>query len=174
MPKPRTAASAAGNDGTIRVAVCGAHMQGLPLNHQLTDRGATLVRKTKTTKNYRLYALPGGPPARPGMVRAATGNAIEVEVWELPVDQFGGFMKAIPAPLTIGTIEMKDGEKVKGFLCEVARHQGGEGHHRAGRVASLSRQSKKGQSALSPCASAGSSNAAAPVNNPSTAHAPEV
>ena len=119
MPAPRAVApSAASANGMIRVAVCGAHMKDLPLNHQLTDRGASLVKKTKTAKAYRLYALPGGPPARPGMVRAATGKAIELEVWELPEREFGGFMKAIPAPLSIGTIELGDGDKVKGFLCE--------------------------------------------------------
>jgi allophanate hydrolase len=58
------------------------------------------------------------------MVHAATGAAIEVEVWELPEHQFGGFMKAIPAPLTIGTIELKDGDKVKGFLCETIGTKG--------------------------------------------------
>lgn len=120
LPPARPATVAKAGDGTIRVAVCGAHMQGLPLNHQLTERGGTLVCKTRTAAKYRLFALPGGPPARPGMVRAADGAAIELEVWQLPEAAFGSFMNAIPAPLTIGTVELEDGERVKGFLCETA------------------------------------------------------
>jgi len=65
-----------------------------------------------------MYSLPGGPPARPGLVRAADGRAIEVEVWEIPTKSFGSFVDAIPAPLGIGTIELEDGDRVKGFLCE--------------------------------------------------------
>jgi allophanate hydrolase len=102
----------------VRVAVCGAHMAGLPLNHQLTDRGGRLLRACRTAAAYRLFALPGGPPARPGLLRAAGGAAIAVEVWELPVAAFGSFVAGIPAPLGIGTIELEDGEAVPGFLCE--------------------------------------------------------
>jgi allophanate hydrolase len=110
-PAPRS-------DATVKVAVCGAHMGGLPLNWQLTDRGAILVRAARTAPSYRLYALPGGPPARPGMVRAERGKAIEVEVWEVPTAAFGSFVDGIPAPLGIGTVELEDGETVKGFVCE--------------------------------------------------------
>jgi allophanate hydrolase len=93
-------------------------MSGLPLNGQLVDRGAKLVGATRTAPRYRLYALPGGPPARPGMVRVDHGGAIEVEVWELPTSAFGGFVDAVLPPLAIGTVELADGEKVKGFVCE--------------------------------------------------------
>ena len=93
-------------------------MAGLPLNWQLTDRGGKLVRSAKTSPAYKLYALPGGPPARPGMLRAEPGAAIEVEVWELPTQAFGSFVDGIPPPLGIGTVELEDGEKVKGFVCE--------------------------------------------------------
>jgi allophanate hydrolase len=65
-----------------------------------------------------LFALPGGPPQRPGLLRAETGRSIEVEVWEMPVAAFGSFVAGIPAPLTIGGVELEDGEQVKGFLCE--------------------------------------------------------
>ena len=102
----------------MRVAVCGDHMSGLPLNHQLTDCGARLQRRCRTAARYRLYALPGGPPARPGLVRAENGRAIEVEVWELPVALFGGFVAGVPGPLGIGTLELEDGEEVKGFVCK--------------------------------------------------------
>ncbi|MGB9093029.1 MAG: allophanate hydrolase [Gallionella sp.] len=107
--------------GRLRVAVCGAHLEGLPLNHQLTSRGAHLVARTRSSADYRLYALPGGPPHRPGMVRAAngeTGSAIEVEVWEMAAREFGSFVAGIPAPLGIGTLTLADGSQVPGFICE--------------------------------------------------------
>lgn len=107
--------------GQIRVAVCGAHLSGLPLNPQLTQRGARLVQATTSSPDYRFYALPGGPPYRPGMVRVQPGeqgSAIAVEVWEMPVREFGSFVAGIPAPLGIGTITLGNGTPVLGFLCE--------------------------------------------------------
>ncbi len=104
---------------SIAVAVCGAHLAGLPLNHQLTARGAELVQQTQTAPVYRLYALPGGPPHRPGMVRvAADGAAIDVEVWAVPAEHFGSFVAGIPAPLGIGKVQLADGQQVSGFVCE--------------------------------------------------------
>ena len=105
--------------GRIRVAVCGAHLEGLPLNHQLTSRGAHLVARTHSSSDYKLYALPGDPPYRPGMVRVAQGgNAVEVEVWEMAAREFGSFVAGIPAPLGIGTLILADGSSVPGFICE--------------------------------------------------------
>jgi allophanate hydrolase len=120
LPAPRPIGAIAPGDAvrSIRVAVCGAHMSGLPLNHQLTERGARLVRVCRTSPHYRLYALTDFVPPRPGMVRAIHGGAIEVEVWELPMERFGGFVDSIPAPLGIGTITLEDGREVRGFLCE--------------------------------------------------------
>ena len=116
VPAP---ADAAVHDELIPLVVCGAHLQGLPLNHQLTERGAHLIAATRTAPRYRLYALAGGPPRRPGLVRVATGGeAIEVEVWELPLAGLGGFVAGIPAPLGIGTVELEDGSWHKGFICE--------------------------------------------------------
>lgn len=104
----------------IELAVCGAHMADLPLNWQLTDRGAQFVRKTETSAHYQFYALAGGPPARPGLVRsdAAEAASISLEIWSMPKTAIGSFMEAIPAPLGIGSIELSDGTWVKGFLCE--------------------------------------------------------
>ena len=103
--------------GQVRVAVCGAHLQGQPLNPQLTSRGARLVQRTTTALEYRLYALPDG--RRPGLVRVADGGAaIEIEVWELPASQFGSFVDGIPAPLGIGRTVLADGSLVAGFICE--------------------------------------------------------
>ena len=104
--------------GFLRVAVCGAHMSGLPLNHQLTDRGGRLITVTQSAAKYRLYALSGAGVRRPGMVRSEPGKAIELEVWEVPVSAFGTFVAGIPAPLGIGTIELESAETVQGFVCE--------------------------------------------------------
>lgn len=104
---------------TINVVVCGAHLDGLPLNWQLQERGATLVEKTQSAPCYKLFALAGGPPFRPGMQRVETGGkAIEVEVWQVPKAQFGSFVAEIPAPLGIGKVELADGRWESGFICE--------------------------------------------------------
>ncbi|HSY53594.1 MAG TPA: allophanate hydrolase [Opitutaceae bacterium] len=108
-----------------RLAVCGAHLSGLPLNPQLTQLGAKLVRATRTAPYYQLYALPGTTPPKPGLVRVKNGGAsIEVEVWELPADAYGRFVAAIPAPLGIGTLALENGETVQGFLCEAHAVEG--------------------------------------------------
>jgi len=120
LPKAAPLTAAEG----IRVAVCGAHMEGLPLNTQLTERSARLVARTTTAPCYRFYALPGGPPFRPGLVRAEAGAAIEVEVWEMPAARFGDFVDGIPAPLGIGRVELSDHSEVAGFVCESAAVDG--------------------------------------------------
>lgn len=114
-----------GNEATVSfndeipLVVCGAHLQGLPLNWQLTERGAHLLKKTTTSASYRMYALPGGPPYRPGLVRDEQyGDNIEVEVWSVPTAEFGSFVAGIPAPLGIGKVELQDGRWLAGFICE--------------------------------------------------------
>ncbi|PTQ88044.1 allophanate hydrolase [Nitrosomonas ureae] len=107
--------------GQVRIAVCGAHLSGLPLNGQLTSRRGRLVTSTTTSPDYRLYALPGNPPQRPGLIRVnknEQGVPIEVEVWELPMLELGSFVAGIPAPLGIGTITLANGETLLGFVCE--------------------------------------------------------
>ena len=92
---------------------------GLPLNKQLLERGAWQVSTTRTAPIYRFYALPGGPPFRPGLVQVNEGGvAIDVEVWRMPVEHFGSFVAGIPAPLGIGKVKLEDGSSVCGFLCE--------------------------------------------------------
>ncbi len=118
LPLPEKTEREAADTNTIPLAVCGAHMSGLPLNHQLVERGARLARTCRTAPQYRLYALTGFKPPRPGMVRADAGGAVEVEVWDVPVPAFGSFVAGIPAPLGIGTVTLEGGREVKGFLCE--------------------------------------------------------
>lgn len=110
-----------------QVAVCGAHLSGLPLNPQLLALGARRVRATRTAPSYRLYALAGAMPPKPGLVRAGSaeaGAAIDVEVWELPMSAYGAFVAGIPAPLGIGSVRLEDGSSVQGFLCESAAVEG--------------------------------------------------
>lgn len=111
---------------TIKVAVVGAHLSGMPLNSQLTERGAVLIEKTHTAAQYRLYALPGTVPPKPGLVRVppAEGAAIAVEVWQMPMANYGSFVALIPSPLGIGTLQLADGSSVQGFVCEALATQG--------------------------------------------------
>ena len=105
--------------GHLAIAVCGAHLQGLPLNHQVRERGGYLLQATFSAPRYRLFALPDGPPHRPGMIRVNdAGAAIEIEVWALPAEHLGSFVAGIPAPLGVGKIELADGTWVSGFICE--------------------------------------------------------
>jgi allophanate hydrolase len=102
------------------LAVVGAHLRGMPLCHQLTDRGARFVEETRTAARYRLQLIPGTQPQKPGLSRVedGTGTSIELEVWEYPVAAVGEFLNLIPSPLGLGTIELQDGSWVKGFICE--------------------------------------------------------
>jgi allophanate hydrolase len=124
--------------------VVGAHLSGQPLNHQLTALGGTLVRAGSTAPNYRLYALRGTVPAKPGLVRVREGGrAIEIEVWSLDEPAFGAFVGEVPRPLCIGSVEMEDGSLISGFLCEpealaeavdVSHHGGWRAYLRAQRA----------------------------------------
>ncbi len=119
-PVPAQPLSPAPLADTITIAVCGAHMSGLPLNGDLVARGAVFVGKARTNADYRFYALPGGPPYRPGLVRVEPGHGAEIalELWAMPLAGFGSFMQTVPSPLGIGTVQLSDGGKVYGFICE--------------------------------------------------------
>ncbi|HEX6703450.1 MAG TPA: allophanate hydrolase [Albitalea sp.] len=109
---------------TLPIAVVGAHLSGMPLHGQLVERGCRLLAATRTAPHYRLHALPGTTPPKPGLARVADGGvAIEVEVYEMPLDRVGSFLALIPPPLGLGSIELEApcgpwGRWVKGFICE--------------------------------------------------------
>jgi allophanate hydrolase len=111
-PRPRKS--------SVTLAVVGAHLSGEPLNWQLQELGGALVARARTAPEYRLVALNGAAPPRPGLYRSSAqgGGAIEVELWSLSVEAFGQFVSSVPPPLAIGTIRLEDGTPVKGFLCE--------------------------------------------------------
>jgi allophanate hydrolase len=123
---PSRAKRPAAADDEIAVALVGAHMRGLPLNREIARLGGRFLFEGKTAPEYRFYALAGGPPKRPGLVRQAGGGSISLEAWAIPLTRFGEFMAGIPSPLGIGTIALSTGETIKGFLCETAGLEGAE------------------------------------------------
>ncbi|MGB7974042.1 MAG: allophanate hydrolase [Roseiarcus sp.] len=125
---PSTQAGSRATDDRIEIAVVGAHLSGLPLNRELVELGAAFSREVETTPDYRLFALPGSSPPKPGLLRIGenAGAAVKAEVWTLDAGAFGAFVARIPAPLGIGTIRFKDGGSVKGFLVEAEAVKGAE------------------------------------------------
>jgi allophanate hydrolase len=125
-PTPPPAATV--GPGEIEIVVVGAHMRGMALSPELTRAGGRFLRATTTTSRYRLWALAGMTPPRPGLTRAApedpAAGPIEAEVWALPEAAFARLTASIPAPLSIGTLELADGTSPKGFLAEVAGTKG--------------------------------------------------
>ncbi|MCR5868778.1 allophanate hydrolase [Aquincola sp. J276] len=118
-PAPGTPLRRPATEAVLPIAVVGAHLSGMPLNGQLTERGATLREATRTAPLYRLFALPGTTPPKPGLQRVAEGGAaIAVEVWDMPLHQVGSFLALIPPPLGLGSLQLADGRVVHGFICE--------------------------------------------------------
>lgn len=125
-PTPRPALDTGGPVDTIRLAVVGAHLEGMPLHWQLTSRAATLIAATQTAPCYRLYAMADSVPPKPALVWDAGGAAIAVEVYELDAAAFGTFVAKVPPPLAIGTVTLADGSSVKGFVAEPRALAGAE------------------------------------------------
>jgi allophanate hydrolase len=117
----------AGTSHGVKLAVVGAHLAAMPLHWQLSSRGATLVRRCKTAAAYKLYAMANTTPPKPALVHVGEGGAaIEVEVYELGLADFGSFVAEVPAPLAIGTVTLDDGTDVKGFVAEPRALNGAE------------------------------------------------
>jgi len=111
---------------TIKLAVVGAHLEGMPLHWQLSSRNAKAVGATTTAPTYRLYAMANSVPPKPALIHAVDGAAIAVEVYELDAAAFGSFVAEVPAPLAIGTVTLTDGTSVKGFVAEPRAIEGAE------------------------------------------------
>ncbi len=125
---PEGAAGPSAPDDSLLLAVVGAHLAGEPLNGQLTDRGARLVRTIRTSPDYKLVALAGTRPPKPGLLRIGKGEGsrIELEVWAMPPETVGSFLAGVPSPLSLGTVDLEDGTRVHGFLCEAHATAGAE------------------------------------------------
>ncbi|WP_238365736.1 allophanate hydrolase [Mesobacterium pallidum] len=113
--------------GETVIAAVGAHMSGLPLNDELTSLGARCIGPARTSADYRLFRLPGGQIAKPGLLRVAEGGtAIDIELWALDTSAVGAFLAKVVSPLSIGTLSLSDGSACKGFLVEATAVHGAE------------------------------------------------
>ncbi len=100
----------------IPLAVNGTLMRGLELNGNLLAVGATFVRESITEPTYRLWSIDDSYPA---MLRVTTGgNAIALEIWEVPISSLSTILLQEPPGLCIGKIHLCDGEIVLGVLAE--------------------------------------------------------
>jgi allophanate hydrolase len=117
-----------GKPRTVKLAVVGAHLAGMPLHWQLTSRDARLIVRTRTAPDYKLYAMAQTQPPKPALIHAdgQAGAAIEVEVYELDLEAFGSFVAEVPPPLAIGSVTLEDGSTVKGFVAEPRAMTGAE------------------------------------------------
>ena len=106
------------SQNSVKLAVVGAHLTGMPLNFQLTTRAGTLLKKIRTAASYKLFALKNTVPPKPGLQFDLKGRNIEVEVWDIPLANFGDIVAEVPSPLGIGNVKLEDGTWVKGFICE--------------------------------------------------------
>lgn len=111
---------------TVKLAVVGAHLEGMPLHWQLTSREAKFVEATTTAPTYKLYAMAESVPPKPALVHSEDGAAIALEVYELDMAAFGSFVAEVPPPLAIGTVTLADGSMVKGFVAEPRAMTGAE------------------------------------------------
>lgn len=123
---PDAGSVAAPADGTdhllvgagVDVLVVGAHLRGQPLNPELEELGARFVRAVHTSDAYRLVAL-DTQPRKPGLVRAGPGAGAPIagEVWRLSPGALGRMLASLPAPMSLGQVELVDGTWVVGFGC---------------------------------------------------------
>lgn len=118
FPLAVTEAGSVSFSDSIPLIVCGAHLDGLALNWQLSERGAKLLEKLTSAESYRMFVIEGSPQ-RPGLIRDENnGKAIDIEIWQIAKNEFGSFVAGIPAPLGIGKVETSDGRWLPGFICE--------------------------------------------------------
>ncbi|TVY75991.1 Urea amidolyase [Lachnellula suecica] len=116
-----TPKDAPGSLAMIPLVVVGAHLSGVPLNAQLTDTCATFRCAEKTSCSYRLYQLASTTNIRkPDLRRVVEGEEIglpiDVEVWDISTSGLGTLMSLLSSPLAIGSVELSDGEWMKGFF----------------------------------------------------------
>ncbi|GMH41888.1 hypothetical protein BSKO_09798 [Bryopsis sp. KO-2023] len=104
----------------LELVVVGAHLRGGLLNHQLVDLGAKYVKTCRTAPVYKMFSL--GP--RPALIREQLDSskgcgAVEVEIWEMPIERVGEFLRdGVKAPLALGDVLLDDGTHKKGFVGE--------------------------------------------------------
>ena len=100
----------------IHLAVNGTLMRGLELNPNMLAVGAEFVREDETVPNYRIYSI---NDRHPGMVRVAEGGvAVAVEVWAVPPAGLASILLKEPAGLSIGKVQLANGDEILGVLAE--------------------------------------------------------
>ncbi len=103
------------------LCVCGGHMRGLALNHQLLALGGRFLEEARSAAHYRMLLLDAEDPPRPGLIRAqGDGMPQAVELWALPVEALGRLLSQLPKALALGPVELADGRWVGGFVCQAA------------------------------------------------------
>ncbi len=101
---------------SLKLAVNGTLMRGLELNQNLLSVGATFAYETVTEPIYRLWSI---GDRYPGMIRVQVGGAaIALEVWDVPDAGIVTILNQEPPGLTIGRIQLANGEAVLGVLAE--------------------------------------------------------
>ncbi|MBE9191708.1 glutamyl-tRNA amidotransferase [Gloeocapsopsis crepidinum LEGE 06123] len=100
----------------LLLAVNGTLMRGLELNSNLLAVNAIFDRETKTAPVYRLWSINDKYPA---MLRVASGgNAIALEIWQIPASGLVQVLLQEPPGLCIGKVALEDGTEVLGVLSE--------------------------------------------------------
>ena len=103
------------------IAVCGAHLAGMALHSELEALGARFLGSAETAPCYRMFLLENGPLPKPALLRTGgNGSSFHVELYDLTAEAFARFVARIPPPLGLGTLELKDGRRVSGFIGEAA------------------------------------------------------
>ena len=110
---------------TVLLAVNGTLMRGLELEQNLLGVGAWFLREARTQPCYRLWSI---RDIHPAMIRVRPGTepstAVEVEVWEVPAAGLASVLLQEPEGLTIGKVELEDGQTVLGVVGEPALVEG--------------------------------------------------
>ena len=110
---------------TVLLAVNGTLMRGLELEQNLLGVGAWFLREARTQPCYRLWSI---RDVHPAMIRVRPGTepstAVEVEVWEVPAAGLASVLLQEPEGLTIGKVELEDGQTVLGVVGEPALVEG--------------------------------------------------
>ncbi|MDT3440397.1 gamma-glutamylcyclotransferase [Pseudofrankia sp. BMG5.37] len=120
-PRPGPPAAPA---GAVPLLVVGAHMAGFPAHGRISRHGAAPLGRVRTAPGYRLHDL-GGDPPRPGLVRDPTVTTSATgELWLLPRPAITELLLETSPPLGFGWVDLDDGRRVLGYLCEAAATTG--------------------------------------------------
>lgn len=108
----------------VDVLVVGAHLTGMPAHPALRRHGALPRGEVRTAPGYRLVEL-GDALDRPGLVREPDGSAsVHGELWRVPTTGLAALLTETSAPLGLGWVDLADGRRVLGYLCEDAAARG--------------------------------------------------